>query len=71
MRGHHMLVCLLAVGVVIGLVVLDLPASTVLLALVVLACPLMMVVMMRGMHGELPEERSGRHDDRPAGPGAG
>jgi Protein of unknown function (DUF2933) len=40
----------LAIGVV-GLVALGVPASTLLVAALVLACPLMMIFMMRGMHG--------------------
>lgn len=70
MRRHHMLVYAIAFAVVAGLVFTDLSASTVLLALLVLACPLMMFVMMRGMHGDRdePPGRTG-HDRDPAGPG--
>ncbi len=45
---------LFAVGlaiVVVGLAWAGLPASTLLAAALFLACPLMMMVMMRGMHG--------------------
>lgn len=37
--------------VVVGLVALGVPAQTLLFAALVLACPLMMIFMMRGMHG--------------------
>lgn len=37
--------------VVVGLIWAGLPASTLLIAALFLACPLMMMVMMRGMHG--------------------
>jgi ABC-type transporter Mla maintaining outer membrane lipid asymmetry permease subunit MlaE len=36
---------------VVGLAWVGVPASTLLVAGLVLACPLMMLVMMRGMHG--------------------
>jgi heme O synthase-like polyprenyltransferase len=36
---------------VVGLVVLGVPASTLFVAALVLACPLMMIFMMHGMHG--------------------
>jgi hypothetical protein len=39
------------VVLVVGLVALGVPASTLLVAGLFLACPLMMLVMMRGMHG--------------------
>jgi hypothetical protein len=35
----------------VGLVVLGVPASTLFVAALVLACPLMMIFMMHGMHG--------------------
>ena len=37
--------------VVVGLVALGVPASTLVFAVAMLACPLMMIFMMRGMHG--------------------
>lgn len=40
----------LAIGIV-GLVALGVPASTLLFIALILACPLMMLFMMRGMHG--------------------
>jgi hypothetical protein len=36
---------------VIGLVALGVPAATLLIAALVLTCPLMMIFMMSGMHG--------------------
>ncbi len=36
---------------VVGLVALGVPASTLLVAALVLTCPLMMIFMMSGMHG--------------------
>jgi Protein of unknown function (DUF2933) len=36
---------------VVGLAALGVPASTLLLAALVLTCPLMMIFMMSGMHG--------------------
>ena len=52
MKRQHMMwyVAALIAGVVTALAV-GAPASTVLLALVVLACPLMMMFMMGNMHG--------------------
>jgi DUF2933 family protein len=44
---------------IVGLVALGVPASTLLVAGLVLVCPLMMLVMMRGMHGG---DRSVQHD---------
>jgi cell division protein FtsW (lipid II flippase) len=48
---------------VVGLVWAGVPASTLLIAGLVLVCPLMMLVMMRGMHGH-----ESVHDNRPAPP---
>jgi hypothetical protein len=50
---------------VVGLVWAGVPASTLLVAGLVLLCPLMMLVMMRGMHSHEPG-----HDNRPAPPAA-
>jgi uncharacterized membrane protein len=49
---------------VVGLVWAGVPASTLLVAGLVLACPLMMLVMMRGMHGSdmSGHNTSHRHD---------
>ena len=41
-------------------------ASTVLLALVVLACPVMMMFMMGNMHGGGPRNGTGEDDSHPA-----
>jgi hypothetical protein len=50
---------------VVGLVALGVPASTLLLAALVLVCPLMMMFMMGGMHGR--HGTAGR-DREPGGP---
>jgi hypothetical protein len=52
---------------VVGLVFAGVPVSTLLIGLVVLACPLMMVFMMGGMHGghggsDQDTSGSGEHD---------
>jgi hypothetical protein len=52
---------------VVGLVALGVPASTLLLAALVLVCPLMMMFMMGGMHSD--HGTAGR-DREPAGPAA-
>jgi hypothetical protein len=41
------------------------PASTVLVALAVLACPVMMVFMMGNMHGGGPRSGTGQDDSHP------
>ena len=58
---------------VVGLVALGVPASTLLFATLVLVCPLMMIFMMGGMHGghgsaqdhEHGSKTSDDHDDEP------
>jgi hypothetical protein len=47
---------------VVGLVWAGVPANTLLLGAVLLACPVMMMVMMRGM------DREGHANHRPASP---
>lgn len=50
---------------VVGLVWAGVPAQTLLFAALVLACPLMMLVMMRGMHGGRDEhDHHTRHETR-------
>lgn len=55
---------------VVGLAFAGVPASTLLIGLVVLACPLMMMFMMGGGHGGSDQHGKGSgehdHDDRPA-----
>jgi len=64
-RQHTMwYVAALIAGVVTALA-LGAPASTVLLALVVLACPLMMMFMMGNMHGGGPRGGTGQDDSHP------
>ena len=66
MKRQHMMwyVAALIAGVVTALAV-GAPASTVLLALVVLACPLMMMFMMGNMHGGGPGSGTGQDDSHP------
>jgi uncharacterized membrane protein len=45
---------------IVGLVWAGVPASTLLIAGLVLACPLMMFVMMRGMHGSHTSSHTGQ-----------
>jgi hypothetical protein len=61
---------------VVGLAWVGVPASTLLVAGLVLVCPVMMFVMMRGMHGgdmsghdrhSTPAEDTERTDGRPDG----
>jgi len=68
MKRQHMMwyVAALIAGVVTALAV-GAPASTVLLALVVLACPLMMMFMMGNMHGGGPRSGTGQDDSHPTG----
>ncbi|WP_454850131.1 DUF2933 domain-containing protein [Promicromonospora soli] len=47
----------------VGLIAVGVPASTVLIGAIVLACPLMMLFMHSGNHGSHDE-----HADRPAAP---
>jgi hypothetical protein len=47
---------------VVGLVWTGVPAQTLLVAALVLACPLMMLVMMRGMHGSGDTHGHDEHD---------
>ena len=66
MKRQHMMwyVAALIAGVVTALA-LGAPASTVLLALVVLACPLMMMFMMGNMRGGGPRSGTGQDDGHP------
>jgi hypothetical protein len=66
MKRQHMMwyVAALIAGIVTALA-LGAPASTVLLALVVLACPLMMMFMMGNMHGGGPRSGAGQDDSHP------
>jgi hypothetical protein len=50
---------------IVGLVAVGVPASTLLIAALVLTCPLMMLVMMRSMHGSPSREH---HDQAPHDP---
>jgi hypothetical protein len=48
---------------VVGLVWVGVPASTLLFGAVLLACPVMMMFMMRGMHGD--SHANHRHEGPP------
>jgi hypothetical protein len=48
---------------VVGLVWAGVPASTLLIAALVLVCPVMMFFMMRGMHGNDSGSMSGHNTD--------
>jgi hypothetical protein len=64
-RQHTMwYVAALIAGIVTALALGARP-STVLLALVVLACPLMMMFMMGNMHGGGPRSGTGQDDSHP------
>lgn len=68
MKNLHYGHCLIGVAVaVVLLIVLGVKASTLGFLAVVLACPLLMLVMMRTMMGD--QSASSRHDDRPADQG--
>jgi hypothetical protein len=62
---------------VVGLVAFGVPAGTLLIAALVLACPLMMVFMMSGMHGghggadQHAHHRSGAPEDQDQQPTVG
>jgi hypothetical protein len=58
---------------VVGLAFAGVPISTLLLGLVVLACPLMMMFMMGGGHGGSDQHTNGSaaHDDRDQRPTSG
>ena len=66
MKRQHMMwyVAALIAGIVTALA-LGAPASTVLLALVVLACPLMMMFMMSNMRGGGPRSGTSQDDSHP------
>jgi hypothetical protein len=50
-RQHLPLYAIAAAILVVGLVALGVPATALLYGAIALACPLMMIFMMRGMHG--------------------
>lgn len=64
MKNLHFGHCLVGVAAaVVVLVALGVKASTLAILAVALACPLMMVVMMRTMMGD--QSASSHHDDHP------
>ncbi|WP_037773191.1 DUF2933 domain-containing protein [Streptomyces sclerotialus] len=48
----------------VGALALGVPASTLAVLAIVLVCPLMMLLMMRGMHGHQDQGGSSRNVDR-------
>ena len=64
-RQHIMWYVAVLIAAVVTALALGAPASTVLLALVVLACPLMMMFMMGNMHGGGPRSGMGQDDSHP------
>jgi hypothetical protein len=63
-RNYGLYAIALAI-VVIGALALGLPVSTLLFLGLVLLCPLMMLFMMRGMHGtHAPDQHRPEADDR-------
>lgn len=75
MRREHMLYYAIGLGILIaGLAWAGVPTSTILVGLLVLGCPLMMMFMMRGMHGG-GDAPGGEHHEEPRDtakrPGAG
>lgn len=48
----------------VGALAVGVPLATLAVLLVVLACPLMMVLMMRGMHSGSEDHPAPREDDR-------
>ena len=66
-RQHMMWYGAALIAAVLVALTLGAPASTVLLALVVLACPVMMMFMMGNMHGGGPRSGTGQDDSHPTG----
>jgi hypothetical protein len=67
-NSNHGLYAVAAAVLVVGVVVLDVPLGSLATFGLVLACPLMMIVMMRGMGGHDAHGQGGRdrRDDEPA-----
>ena len=64
-RQHTMWYVAALIAAVVTALTLGAPASTVLLALLVLSCPLMMMFMMGNMHGGGPRSGTGQDDSDP------
>ncbi|MEV0173175.1 DUF2933 domain-containing protein [Streptomyces sp. NPDC050803] len=69
-RNYGLYAIAVAIGVV-GALALGVPVATLFFGAIALACPLMMIFMMRGMHGGGGGGRHGGHDSgqeyRPTG----
>ena len=65
-REHMMWFVVALIAAVLVALGFGAPASTVLLALVVLACPVMMMFMMGNMRGGGPRNGTGEDDSHPA-----
>jgi hypothetical protein len=68
-RQHLPLYAIAAAILIVGLVALGVPASALLYGAVALACPLMMILMMGGIHGgnnstEHPTHEHGTREHR-------
>lgn len=65
-RGDFGLYAIVAAIAVVGALALGVPAGTLVALGLVLVCPLMMVLIMRGMHGggqaQHPADRAERHN---------
>lgn len=67
MNSRQLPIYALALAVlVVGLAAVGVPLSSLFIVLLVLVCPLMMLVMMRGMGDRGDQGRTDRRDDPPA-----
>lgn len=70
MKAHIALYGVVAAIVVAGVVAFGLPASSLWLLALLVVCPLMMVFMMRGMHGDHGHVDNADHEGVKAAPPA-
>ena len=61
---NHGVWALVAAAAIIGLLWTDADLGALLPLLFLLACPLMMLFMMKGMHGGDGQQHTGHHDDQ-------
>ena len=67
MHGTHLRYLMVAAGaLVVGLLAAGTPVQSVLPFVLILACPLMMVLMMRGMGGHVDQGAEPGHDRKAA-----